>query len=73
MFLTFLLNFNIDSVLLEVLGPVKVICPSKGTARARREESVGWGAEGGEKGFSEKKPEKSPLCNALSHSPSDYL
>ena len=29
----------------EALGLVKIICPSRGNARARKQEWVGWGAE----------------------------
>jgi hypothetical protein len=44
----------------EVLGLLKILCPSIGNARARKYEWVGWGAGGGlgYRGFSERELEK---------------
>jgi hypothetical protein len=42
----------------EALGPVKVLCPSIGECQDQEWEWVGWGAGGGNRGFSEGKPEK---------------
>jgi hypothetical protein len=41
----------------EVLGPVKVLCPSVGECQDQEWEWVGWGAGGGgeDRGFSEGK------------------
>jgi hypothetical protein len=37
----------------EALGPVKVLCPSIGNARARKREWVSWGVGEGNRGFLE--------------------
>jgi hypothetical protein len=39
----------------EALGPVKALCPSTGEFQDQEWEWVGWGAGGGDRGFSEKK------------------
>jgi hypothetical protein len=38
----------------EALGPVKVLCPSVGECQDCKREWVGWGAGGGDRGFSEE-------------------
>jgi hypothetical protein len=42
----------------EVLGPVKVLCPSIGEGQDQEWEWEGWGGGGGHRGFSEGKPGK---------------